>query len=88
LVVLRVAMNAVVLDMKTSHADFHGSETFHSTMWGRALDPGNAINPDGTEGAPNEFTVRIDAAVKDVVAYLRTKLPKQSTHRRRPTPTR
>lgn len=84
LIYLRVAMNAVVLDKRVSGADFK-NEIYASIMRGRVFSPGITINDDGTEGPPNEFTVKIETAVKDVAAYLRTKLPRQSSRRRKPT---
>jgi hypothetical protein len=87
-ITLRVAMGAIISDKRSSGANFRHNEDFGKQMEAQAFDYGTTINDDGTKGGPNEFTARIEAAVDDVAAYLRTKLPRHSTRRRRPSPTR
>ena len=85
-ITLRVAMGAIISDKRSFGANFRHNEPFAKAMELRAFDSGDTINDDGTDGPPNEFSVQIERAVEDVAAYLRTKLPRRSTHRR-PTPT-
>lgn len=87
-VTLQVAMRAIVSDKEVFGANFRHNEAFGKQMEVRAFDYGNTINDDGTEDGPNEFTVRIEAVVDDVASDLRTKLPRHSTRRSRPPPTR
>lgn len=76
--ILQSAIRAFVADIASLGADFKGNPEFGKEMRATAFDTGNKINADGTKGAPNAFTVKIEQAVEDVAAYLRTKLPQRS----------
>jgi len=72
---LQVAMGAYVRNEQALGAHFNGNQGFGDQVRAEVHDMGNAINPDGTEGAPNAMTTEIQSAVDALAAYLRTKLP-------------
>jgi hypothetical protein len=78
--VLHSAMSALVSDKASCGADFRSNDAFGKATRAEVFDTGNSINSDGTKGAPNEFTTKIERDVENVAAYLRTKLPRQSRH--------
>jgi len=77
-IVLHVAMSAVVSDKASFGTEFRDNPELRKKMWARVTDTGNEINSDGTKGAPNELTTKIERDVEGVAAYLRTKLPRRS----------
>jgi len=77
-IVLHVAMSAVVSDKASYGVEFKSNPELRKKMEARVSDMGDEFNGDGTRGAPNEFTTKIEGNVEGVAAYLRTKLPRQS----------
>lgn len=82
-IVLHVAMSAIVSDKASYGLEFRTNPELGKKMEARVSDMGNEINSDGTEGAPNELTTKIELDVENVAAYLRTKLPRRAGRKRR-----
>lgn len=78
---LHVAMGTYVRNEEAQGAHFENNQRFSEMINAEVRDGGNAINADGTEGAPNAMTTEIQSAVEDLSAYLRTKLPKHKATR-------
>jgi len=75
---LHLAMEAYVSDKASHGADFRHSTEFGKRIRAEVFDTGHSINSDGTKGAANELTTKVDKDVEIVAAYLRTKLPRRS----------
>jgi hypothetical protein len=76
--IVQTGIRVIVSDKQAHGAHFKKNADFGEKMNARVFDYGDTINDDGTEGGPNEFTVKIEQAVEYVATYLRNKLPQSS----------
>lgn len=72
---LRLAIDAYISNESADSEHFKRNPEFGQRIRAQVFDTGNAINADGTEGAPNALTADLERVVADTATYLRTKLP-------------